>query len=663
MLRNSELAPASDELPGAETQRPDSPESTERLTADNFTVASRVSTIQQGPGGVTDARMDNISWFNLWRSPIFMISFLLSGILLSLGHHLYYSSLDGKEVLTTIEQQWALRIGTGFAFLVRAAFAAAIGVAFTQQIWVNLRRAPTTLEGIDSMVSLTTDLTSYLNGEVLRRSNVLLLMATAIWSVLEDPLSPFNADSNTRCMPLMATISPATLSVVTVVQSQTRSTNVPMLDYSNETGWKIEQAGLGYRYNPKPEISRLLGTITSSGRLPSFIAPYQNSTYTLDFFGPSYKCENLTDRYRMAFNTSIGDLKSNSDTIVYRGRTPYNDKLTNLWNTFFVNIGGSTGVNLVCNMWNTSYAIKLGFRGSDQDVQVIQAEPKEQLHLEIPATNVAQLNYSVAQYIVYSKALRKLFNNSIQMDREDVMQGLDTAFGQSEVASCPEIVEHKDMYTMRSSISPGSCRAGSVPKAIEELSRNFTISLLTRSTLTASRPVEVTVTSSLNQYRYNWANLLAAYLTGAVATLISVVIGGLAFHNNGFSASTSFSSILLSTRNQQLDALTEKHSLLPRLPLDTELAKTKLIYDKLPLENQGKGQNVFGQYNESRCALLFRTSEVEETPCGCGRRHFHFVVAEIQCTVQRIAWIAIQMWALGHAGTLAWQEAPNIIFN
>jgi hypothetical protein len=51
-----------------------------------------------------------------WRSPIGMVSFLIFGVVASVSHHLYYSSLDGKKVGNDNDQQWALRSDTFFTF-------------------------------------------------------------------------------------------------------------------------------------------------------------------------------------------------------------------------------------------------------------------------------------------------------------------------------------------------------------------------------------------------------------------------------------------------------------------------------------------------------------------------------------------------------------------
>jgi hypothetical protein len=44
-----------------------------------------------------------------WRSPITMVSLFLFGVVMCLGHHLYYNSLIGKLVGDVDDQQRALR--------------------------------------------------------------------------------------------------------------------------------------------------------------------------------------------------------------------------------------------------------------------------------------------------------------------------------------------------------------------------------------------------------------------------------------------------------------------------------------------------------------------------------------------------------------------------
>lgn len=80
--------------------------------------------------------------------------------------------------------------------------------------------------------------------------------------------------------------------------------------------------------------------------------------------------------------------------------------------------------------------------------------------------------------------------------------------------------------------------------------------------------------TSRNRYSYNWQNVLV-YGIGIAVALFSVIIDLFSFLANGCSASTSFSRILLTTRNPNIKLLAEGRCLLS-LPLRKELGKVKL---------------------------------------------------------------------------------------
>ncbi|KUJ21294.1 uncharacterized protein LY89DRAFT_547954, partial [Mollisia scopiformis] len=75
-----------------------------------------------------------------WSNPTLMIMSLLAGIGFAVGHHFYYRWLNGKQVGDSHHQQWPLRIGTGFAWLVALFLKTSIGVAYIQYVWMILRR-------------------------------------------------------------------------------------------------------------------------------------------------------------------------------------------------------------------------------------------------------------------------------------------------------------------------------------------------------------------------------------------------------------------------------------------------------------------------------------------------------------------------------------------
>lgn len=120
-----------------------------------------------------------------WGVPISkqiqMIACVLLGILLALGHHLFFSSLNTTAVGSTSRQQWAIAFGTAFAFLIASFLGLAVSSAYTQFIWAYLRKNTLSLSGIDKIFSLTSDLTGFLSLELMKRAKLVMLFAILSW--------------------------------------------------------------------------------------------------------------------------------------------------------------------------------------------------------------------------------------------------------------------------------------------------------------------------------------------------------------------------------------------------------------------------------------------------------------------------------------------------
>ena len=119
-----------------------------------------------------------------------MISALLSGTLFAVGHHLFYNSHDGEDVRGSMGQQWVIRIGTAFAFLVTTFLAAAAGSAYVQRQWYKLGRKEYRIADVDSLFGILGDATFFFD-RVWFRDVLLALLAVATWYV--EPFPP-------RCM-------------------------------------------------------------------------------------------------------------------------------------------------------------------------------------------------------------------------------------------------------------------------------------------------------------------------------------------------------------------------------------------------------------------------------------------------------------------------------
>lgn len=112
-----------------------------------------------------------------------MLFLFTLGVGASIGHHFYYQSLHGTIASSENSQEWAIRIGTGLAFVVKASLAAAIGVAYTQRLWLTLRRKSFTMAATDDLFQLTFNPLSFFGSEVWAHASLLCLMAASMWSV------------------------------------------------------------------------------------------------------------------------------------------------------------------------------------------------------------------------------------------------------------------------------------------------------------------------------------------------------------------------------------------------------------------------------------------------------------------------------------------------
>jgi hypothetical protein len=122
-----------------------------------------------------------VKWGIAWKTPIFMVLWALVGLSLVLGHHFYYQSLNGTRAGSSSRQNWALRFGTAFTFLVVACLKATCNIAYYQYIWTLFRRKQFSLDTLDKLFAVTSDPTAFLSRELLRHAKVAIFVAAVCW--------------------------------------------------------------------------------------------------------------------------------------------------------------------------------------------------------------------------------------------------------------------------------------------------------------------------------------------------------------------------------------------------------------------------------------------------------------------------------------------------
>ncbi|KAL1649112.1 hypothetical protein SLS58_001684 [Diplodia intermedia] len=336
------------------------------------------------------------------------------------------------------------------------------------------------------------------------------------------------------------------------------------------------------------------------------MAPYPNSSYTITFDAPALKCDPLsTAILDHSINPKKPELLQEGwDTLIdktLRSLAPDAQPLyianasgfLSIHNHIFVYAGGS---NFSCHLWNTSYTVDLKFSDGIQSTSISGLEYRH-------ATNIASgevLSHNHQPEIAYwsiFNALSGLLETQVIFNGADgTLTGADTDIFKSGIPACPGIVETLERQGVNKCVDPCMCRAKSIPAAIEDLSHNVSLSLMSSTLFSAATAatVDMAVSHPQNYYAYNRHGLLCAYAAAAAAAAACVAVGVHSYRANGYSAGSSFSTIVFTTRSPDLDRLAGGRCLGAQ-PVPDEARRTVLRYGLLRREGgEGRAHTAFG---------------------------------------------------------------------
>ncbi|KAI1129960.1 hypothetical protein F5Y10DRAFT_290393 [Nemania abortiva] len=271
----------------------------------------------------------------LWRASASILGTFLAGILVSVSHHLYYASFEGTsaEGDRTIagyrisNQSFAAAVGTAFSFVVRAFLLFAVSGAYVQLFWRAATHAQkvNTLEEIDTMFSILSDVFAFRQGPTWWRHPMLFLIALIAW-----------------LLPIAFTIPPASLSVVVSPMSTIEKKTVPNFDFAslryvgsmhetiqqfyNASSTQIYTEHTYYYTGPSSDVHKVADLVARSGTILPITPPAANSSWQLDFYGPSLSCYPMDRETRFQVESNIANWlwdDAQSPTQDYRNcRTP-----------------------------------------------------------------------------------------------------------------------------------------------------------------------------------------------------------------------------------------------------------------------------------------------------------------------------------------------------
>ncbi|KAF7897151.1 hypothetical protein EAF00_005379 [Botryotinia globosa] len=132
---------------------------------------------------MTNLPIDTAIWKINWQQPTFMCSMLMCGLILAIGHHVYYNSSSKTPAGDATRQAWSIRFGTAFAFLVVACFKAITVSALGQYLWSVVRSKGLKISDLDRLFALTSNPISMISVSVIKNASLAALLGTIFWTM------------------------------------------------------------------------------------------------------------------------------------------------------------------------------------------------------------------------------------------------------------------------------------------------------------------------------------------------------------------------------------------------------------------------------------------------------------------------------------------------
>ncbi|KAK5701853.1 hypothetical protein LTR97_004671 [Elasticomyces elasticus] len=243
-----------------------------------------------------------------WKTPTTVWVAFATGILLACGHHIFYTKLDRTRASTgnfdlrfgkISKQQLNISIGTALAFLVKAMLTSAVSVSYVQLFWHAMKRSRKALPlpEVDNAFYALQDMLGIFHRALWQRYPLLILLALIFW-----------------LLAIPSVITAGTLSVQPALDTPlpTSMVSVPDFDFVNFNFAEMfrgasSPGGTGSMYiGPSLLAQKVAAATAAEGKILSITPPAPNSSWTLDFWGPSLRCDDVAAPLRRAILNNYG---------------------------------------------------------------------------------------------------------------------------------------------------------------------------------------------------------------------------------------------------------------------------------------------------------------------------------------------------------------------
>ena len=577
------------------------------------------------------------------RSPVLMLLCFAAGNIAALGHHLFYSHYAGAVVGDAAEQEWNIRLGSVFAWILQLSLMASVWFAYTQWLWRTIKRKGISVRAMNAAFDAQTSILALANTELATKMKTGFALALIAW-----------------CLQIPPLITPATLTIAASIDKFSFDATVLSLGINDPRAAKVfayytpsnrtNSGAIPDSFTldgPRSVLTRLSSATAALGQILPIASSSTNFSYSLTFNGPYARCnettnssvEFVTDGILNQYNAALQKNSSN-EIFAYYGYVPAfgivdgyssislggvnisaidqprlqvkpQDASNEIWVKFMRYLTNDAGDPVLdssqnkipeakyvtCSLWNASYDIEVSFDNGDQsvrsnDMRLVNPVSYPMLDLQEPS-DLVQMAYSAVFWVLCDQLVGSmgLIESTQTADVIPTYGSMSTNIEHNSLLGSNDLdyffdLNLKVLNVTRTMLSPqrlidkALAQNKTLPFLIEELSFNITVSLLSNPLLTNSVLTTIVQANSVNRYQYNARSLWIAYGTGIGLTLLAVCLGLLAFKVNGASHDNVFSTLLSISRDPDLA------NLFPpcchgKLPLPKATMKAKLIVESM----------------------------------------------------------------------------------
>ncbi|EUC50771.1 hypothetical protein COCMIDRAFT_21784 [Bipolaris oryzae ATCC 44560] len=579
---------------------------------------------------ILDRRSGELAqWHIYWTTPALVMLLFLAGFAAAVGHHLFYAYLDGKPATAQLKM---VRYGTALAFFVKSTLAGCVIICNRQRIWYTFRRKAMTIKGIDGLFSATEDPTQFfMNWEMARNGKLATLMAACTWLIpLASVLSPASLTSQLSTLHENGTCSVANLNFAQEADYDFRdqkSFYKKSLSFFNTTDIKAQQPGWFDYYDQPSKTARRLAFSSVYMQKPqsrenaamSFCGEGWNCTYSINFLGPGYKCDDLndTDKDKAPFSMDILAPKGNVTYYAdvdqgdyhYQNPKEKGDMLgviqsePNLWIGYAINTYQPYAPDspfyetwktvheprmFKCVMHYTNYTFEMDYSPRQNATRkqrdflapvvdtTVQWDDKSNDWTASPAQNFIRPSDDVGKYKVASTY------HTLGMLLRRFLRG--------KIVKNNVLITYTDLSETRLANSSTSYPLVDLKTEMQDLFEDMIITLLSDPNLVAAQTQNTACEKSRTMmvYVYYKQSLWIGYAIVIAITFAFVLVGAWSLYKNGVASDVLFSRIMVTTRNPTLDHLSVG-ACLGGDPFPKDLTKTKLRFGVLLEDDPREG--------------------------------------------------------------------------